>query len=87
MATVRIPSLLRNLTGGRPEVEASGRTLRQVVDSLDASYPGFKSRILEDGALRPELSFAVDGETAELGLLQPVHETSEVLILPAMAGG
>ncbi len=87
MAVVRIPSLLRTLTDGRPEVEASGRTLRQVIDSLDLSCPGFKSRILEDGALRPELSFAVDGETAELGLLQPVGDTSEVLILPAMAGG
>ncbi len=42
---------------------------------------------MEDGSLRPELAFAVDGETAELGLLQPVGERSEVLILPAMSGG
>jgi molybdopterin converting factor small subunit len=87
MALVRIPSLLRDISGGRSEVEVQGRNLRQVVDALDAQCPGIKARLMEDGSLRPELAFAVDGETAELGLLEPVGERSEVLILPALSGG
>ena len=87
MALVRIPSLLRDISGGRSEVEVQGRNLRQVVDALDAQCPGMKARLMEGGSLRPELAFAVDGETAELGLLQPVGERSEVLILPALSGG
>lgn len=87
MAVVQIPSLLRNLTAGRSEVRASGRTLRQVVDALETDYPGIKERLVEDGAIRPELSFAVDGEIAPLGLLQPVAENSEVVIVPAVSGG
>lgn len=87
MAMVQIPSLLRDLTAGRSAVHAAGRTLRQVVDSLDAAYPGIKARLVEDGAIRPELSFAVDGEITPLGLLQPVEENSEVVIVPAVSGG
>jgi molybdopterin converting factor small subunit len=87
MAVVHIPSLLRDLTGGRSEVEVSGRTLRQIVDALDRSYPGMKARLIEDGLPRAEIAFSVDGEVATLGLLQPVNEGSEVLILPAISGG
>ncbi|MHB8574104.1 MAG: MoaD/ThiS family protein [Dehalococcoidia bacterium] len=87
MAIVRIPSLLRELTGGRAEVEASGRTLREIVRSLDAAFPGIGNRLLDEDSLRPELSFAVDGEIADLGLLQPVSERSEIIILPAISGG
>jgi molybdopterin synthase sulfur carrier subunit len=87
MATVRIPSLMRDLTDGRASVEVPGRTVRQVFDALEAAYPGVKARLIEDGMLRPDYSVAVDGETAELGLLQPVAEHSEVIIVPAISGG
>ena len=87
MATVRIPALLRDLTGGRNEVEVAGRNLRQVVAALEAGFPGMGARLLDEGEQRPELAFAVDGEVATLGLLQPVAENSEVVILPAIGGG
>ena len=87
MVTVRIPALMRDLTGGRNEVAVAGRTLRQVIAALEADYPGMGTRLLEDGSPRPELAFAVDGEVATLGLLQPVGESSEVVILPAISGG
>ncbi len=87
MASVRIPALMRDLTGGQPVVEVSGRNLRQLVAALDASYPGMRERLLDEGEPRPELAFAVDGEVATLGLLQPVSEGSEVVILPALGGG
>ena len=36
MATVFIPSLLRDLTGGSDRVEVPGATVRQVVNALEA---------------------------------------------------
>ena len=79
--------MLRDLTGGRSEVQVSGRTLREVVRSLDQQYPGMAARLLEDGRPRSEIAFAVDGVVADLGLLQPVEERSEVIIMPAISGG
>lgn len=87
MATVWIPSLLRGYCGDRRIVEASGRSVREVIDGLEAQCPGIRARLLEDGELRPELAISVDGETTQIGLMQPVAEASEVHILPALGGG
>ena len=51
--SVRIPTILRTYTGGESEVNADGATLAEVLDVLDASYPGIRARILDDqGAIR-----------------------------------
>jgi molybdopterin synthase sulfur carrier subunit len=87
MAVVRIPSLMRDLTGGRATIEVPGRNVRQVIDALDGVCPGIKARLVDEGMLRPDLAIAVDGEMAEMGLLQPVGEHSELIVLPSIAGG
>jgi molybdopterin synthase sulfur carrier subunit len=87
MATVWIPSLLRDLTGGREVLTASGATVRQVIDALERDYPGIKTRLCEGNAIRPGLSVAVDSMVARLGLAEPVKENSEVHFLPAIGGG
>ena len=87
MVTVRIPSLLQPLTGGAREVCASGKTVREVFADLDRAYPGMGDRLVEDGALRPELAVAVNGEISPLGLLQTVPDNSELVIMPAIGGG
>ncbi len=87
MATVFIPSLMRKMTDDRETVEVAGATLRQVIDSLDAEYPGIKALIVEDGRVRPGLQLAVDGVLSATGLMGKVPEGSEVHILPALGGG
>jgi sulfur-carrier protein len=87
MPTVWIPAQMRDLTGGRARVTVPGRTIRQVVQNLDAAYPGTGSRLLEDGRLSPFLTVAVDSEVSTLGLLQPVSEESEVHFITAVSGG
>ena len=87
MARVWIPSLLRNLTGGRETVTVAGTTVRQVIDALDHLYPGVRERLCDGEALRSGLAAVVDNEVARLGLLQPVGPESEVHFLPAIAGG
>ena len=87
MATVFIPSLLRDLTGGRDRVEVEGRTVRQVVANLEAAYPGMRDRLVEGDTLSPRVQVSVDGHVSRLGLLERVGETSEVHFIPAIAGG
>ena len=87
MATVWIPSLLRDLTGGQETVAVAGSSVRQIIDALDRSYPGMKDRLRDAHGLRPGIAVAVDTQVARLGLAQPVGEHSEVHFLPAVGGG
>ena len=52
--TVRVPTILRSLTGGQSEVGVDGAaTLRELLDKLDAEHPGIRGRVLDDdGKLR-----------------------------------
>lgn len=87
MATVWIPSLLRDLCGGERIVTVPGRSVRQVIDNLEGCCPGIRDRLIEDGELRPDLAVSIDGETTQIGLLAVVADESEVHILPALGGG
>ena len=87
MATVFIPSLMQKLSDGNHRVEIEGSNVRQIVDNLDAQYPGFKERLVEDGRLKGNISVAIDGDITPLGILAKVGENSEVHFLPALGGG
>ena len=87
MPTVWIPTLMRDLTGGEATVTVAGRTVRQVVDALDAAYPGMRERLCDGDRLSRSISVAVDGTVSRLGMLQAVADGSEVHFLPAVAGG
>ena len=87
MALVFVPSLMQPLTGGNDRIEVAGSTVRQIVENLDAEYPGVKDRLVEDRRIKPNIAVAVDGEITPLGLLEKVGENSEVHFLPAIGGG
>ena len=87
MPTVYIPTLLQSLTGGHSRVEATGVTVREIIEDLERSWPGLRERLLEDGRLRPNISIAVDGEVTPLGLLERVSQGSEVHFVAAIRGG
>jgi molybdopterin synthase sulfur carrier subunit len=91
MAIVWVPSLLRALTGGLAEVAVAGATVREVIDALDAEYPGVKDRLVqcENGVtrLKPNIALVVDGVTSKQGLRHPLAESSEVHFVPALSGG
>ena len=87
MATVFIPSLMQKLSDGNHRVEVEGSNVRQIVDNLDAQYPGFKERLVDDGRIKGNISVAIDGEITPLGVLGKVGENSEVHFLPALGGG
>lgn len=89
MPEVWIPFRLQSMTGGQKQVRVAGRTLRQVVSNLDKEFPGIKTHLLsEDGEdIMPGLAVVIDSQTANMGLLEPVEEGSEVHFLPAIGGG
>ena len=89
MAVVWIPSLMRNLTGGERqiEIEEPGQTVGQVLDALDATYPGLKARLCDGDRLDPTMAVSIDGRIAPLGLLAKVGAQSEIHFVPAVSGG
>jgi molybdopterin synthase sulfur carrier subunit len=87
MATVWIPALLRDLTQGQAHIKATGKTVGQVIESLDAVYPGLKDRLCDGDQLVRGLAVSVDSRIAPLGLLASVDEQSEIHFLPSVGGG
>ncbi len=87
MATVHIPAPLRPLCGGARVLQADGATLEGVLRALDDRFPGFYDRVVEGGAVRPELAIAVDGEVAGLALHERVRPEADIAIIPAISGG
>ena len=45
---VRIPTILRNLTGGAKVVEGEGSTLAELITNLDKNHPGIGERLVEN---------------------------------------
>ena len=87
MVTVFVPTMLQKLTSGVKQVQVEAANIRQVVDRLEDLYPGIKDRLVEEGAIRPNLAVSIDGEVARMGLLERVRENSEVHFVPAIGGG
>lgn len=87
---VRIPPPLQRLTKGEAEVEAGSGTVKEIIDGLEASYPGLKERLCDDGGeLRRFVNVYVDEDDIRFkdGLETAVRDGSEVSIIPAVAGG
>jgi molybdopterin converting factor small subunit len=78
---------MQMISGGREQVRIAGATIRQVVNNLDKEYPGMKEELCDGDDINPGLAVIIDGETANLGMLERVNENSEIHFIPAMAGG
>jgi molybdopterin synthase sulfur carrier subunit len=87
MPQVWIPSPWRDLTAGSEKVFVSGLSIRQVVDNLEASFPGLRSRLCDGDQIKKYIAVVVNGVTSYEGLRQSVAEDSEIHILPVIRGG
>ena len=90
MTVVRIPTQLRELTGGAAEVDLEGGTVAELLRALDAAHPGFGERIAEaDGSLRRFVNVFVAEEDIRFldGVETVVAPGQVVSIVPAVAGG
>ena len=90
MATVRIPSPMRDLVGNQKRIESSCPSVRAMIDEIDAAHPGFKSRLLDgDGELSAFVQIYVGDEDIRFlsGLETEISAGTRVSIVPAAAGG
>ena len=88
--SVRVPTILRTYTAGESEVPASGATLAEVLDDLDARHAGIKARILDDqGALRRFVNVYVGNDDVRFleNLDTPTPDGVQISVIPAVAGG
>jgi molybdopterin synthase sulfur carrier subunit len=86
----RIPGPLRSLSGGEATVEVDAPDLRGAIDQLDARFPGFKGRLLDDGGEpRQFVNLFLNDEDVRMGqgLDSPLQARDEIAIVPAVAGG
>lgn len=88
--TVRIPTQLRQLSGGAAEVSCDGATIGEVLKNLDANHPGFSERLFDDsGNLRRFVNVFLAEEDIRFldGVGTTVTDGQVVSIVPAVAGG
>lgn len=86
---VRIPTILRQYTGGAKTVEGSGDTLSALIDDLESRHQGLRDRLVANGELLRFVNVYVNDEDVRFmdGLKTTLSEGDSVTVLPAVAGG
>ena len=87
---IKIPTVLRKHTEGAAQVEASGSTIRELIEDVAGRFPEFKDRVVSsEGHLHRFINvYANDEDVRYLdGLDTKVSDGDTVSILPAVAGG
>jgi molybdopterin converting factor small subunit len=87
VVSVHIPLTLRQFSGGRNEVTASGDTVGEILEAVGHEYPAIRSHLISpDGGLQPAATvFLGSRSIGELqGLATPV-ELAESLSIVAPA--
>ncbi len=86
---VRVTANLQKLVGGRRAVFGEGETVADLLDDLDAKFPGFKQNILSNGRLHRFVNIYLNDEDIRFlrQLDTPLRDGDVVSILPALAGG
>lgn len=87
---VIIPTPLRKFTNNADSVEVEAGTVLEIIERLEAKYPGFRSRVCdESGQLRRFINVYIDGEDVRFldNLSTAVPDKAELSIVPAIAGG
>jgi MoaD family protein len=87
---VRIPTVFRKFTGNAGTVELKPGTITDVIDQLEAKFPGMKGQLLTgDGQLHRFINVYVNDEDARYleQLETKVSDGDTISLLPSVAGG
>lgn len=90
MPSVRIPTPLRKLTSDKDEVTINAANIAELIDQMEAQYPGIKNRLCdESGNVRRFINLYVNNEDIRFlsGKETALKEGDIVSIIPAIAGG
>ena len=81
MAHVVVGSECRPLTGGVSSLEVEARTVRELIEALDAQFPGLGAFI------DTRMAFAIDGVIHQDAWFAVLEPDSEVVLIPKIGGG
>ncbi|UGQ09600.1 MoaD family protein [Yinghuangia sp. ASG 101] len=87
---VRIPTILREYTGGAKAVEGTGKSINELIDDLESRHAGIRNRLVdESGDLRRFVNVYLNDEDIRFidGISSTLDDGDTVTILPAVAGG
>jgi molybdopterin synthase sulfur carrier subunit len=88
--TVQIPTALRRLTSGTPQLTCDAGNLNELFDTLDGQFPELKRHLRDEaGEVRRFLNVYVNEEDIRFlgGAEYAFKEGDEVLLVPSIAGG
>jgi molybdopterin converting factor small subunit len=89
MASIKIPTPLRQYTGNNSEVQISGGTVGDALRDLMAQYPDLQPHLYDGDDLRNFVNIFLGDE--DIRFLQeldtPIEDSSRLRIIPAIAGG
>lgn len=87
--TVKVPTILRPLTGDQKSVQASGTTVAEVLADIEARHPGVKAKLMQGDRLMRFVNVYVNDQDIRFGqeLATPVKAGDMLTVLPAVAGG
>ncbi len=90
MPTVKFTYALKRFFPGLKDTSAKGTTLVEILNEMEASYPGVRSYILdEQGSLRRHVNIFIDDTMIKdrTALSDSFPENSEIYIMQALSGG
>lgn len=88
--SVRIPSVLRNLTAGKETIEVMATTIDEALAAVEGAYPGIKARLCDEtGKLRRFVNVFVGEEDIRFldGQKTVLKDGDLIDVVPAIAGG
>ena len=86
---VKVTANMKKLLDGQSSIDASGTTVRDVLEDIERRYPGFKDTVMTEGGLHRFVNIYLNDEDVRfLGQLDTPMKDGDVLsVLPALAGG
>ncbi len=86
---IQVPTPMRQYAEGKTTVEASGATVKTLLDDLVTKYPGLQPRLFLNGQVRQFVNLYLNDEDIRYlnNLDTPVKDGDELAIIPAVAGG
>lgn len=87
MPRLFLPPDARALADGQAFLSAPGGTVREVLEAIDAQFPGVLARLTETNELRPGLVVVIGDQPSARGLSTRVAPDAEIHFLPPLGGG
>ncbi len=86
---VDIPPPLREQAGGLLQVNVTGQTVHEALNSLIEQHPALGPKLFDQGTLRPHINVLVNDEDIRYldDLGTAVADGNTLALIPALAGG